>query len=566
MAQEQEDSNSSLITFGVGWMLLAISLGHSLTIYQIGFVHESGLYIILGLFGGAIWLLFGPSNVTQYNFSPDMFFNVVLPPIIFAAAYNLKRKQFINNFATIMLLAIFGAILNFLMITIVGVLFGPFGLEQSEIMLFAATMSATDGIAVVALIDAELYPQIFGTLIGEGCINDAVAIILYSSIDSLSGSDSSFGFTLNDLESMSIKVLETALISISIGVAVGLISALYFRFVRMQPTPKTELTLVFLFGYLAYSISDLAGQSGIIAVFFCGVCMSHYTFHSLTHESQEASQEAFEAISYSGETFIYISLGFYTFSYTDSSHWSFPFLLTMLSVLVIGRIVVVVVCVFCINVCAKKRLGIRQQLVFWWGGIVRGAICFALSLKTNTAHAPIIVTTTFAICIITTFAVGSLTETFLMCIGMKDAHPASVALKQIRKDTNMKEVSSLKRMIQYVDETYLKPIFGGRKRRVHELSIDNPEFEHHYQAYQNKQIQKAVSGTRLWASAGPGPMTTTPPIPGASLRMPHDGYDAPHSDSTLTTDEDMRSHLIRNQSEVDSSVMFMNAGNHNDKA
>lgn len=444
-----EKSGAALITFGATWILVAISLGHALTIYKIGFIHESGLYIMLGLFGGALWLLFGPTDVTQYSFSPDMFFDVILPPIIFAASYNLKKKQFMNNFAPVMVLAIIGAILNFLMMAMVGIAVGgsnqPFGLQQSEIMLFAATMSATDGIAVVALIDSEAYPTIFGTLIGEGCINDAVAIILYSSIDSLSGSNSSFGFTGADLGSMFIKVIETAAISISIGVGVGLLSALYFKYVRMQPTPKTELTLVFLFGYLSYSISDLSGESGIIAVFFCGVCMSHYTFHSLTHESQEASREAFEALvcpiyiffypctfyhvgyihftqSYAGETFIYISLGFYTFSYTDSANWSFPFLITMLTVLVVGRVVVVMVCVLMINLCSKKgkRIGAKKQMVFWWGGIVRGAICFALSLRKTTEHSPIIITTTFAIVIITTFLIGSLTETFLICIGMKN--------------------------------------------------------------------------------------------------------------------------------------------------
>ena len=32
---------------------------------------------------------------------------------------------------------------------------------------------------------------------------------------------------------------------------------------------------------------------------------------------------------------------------------------------------------------------------------------------------------------------------------------------------------------------------------------DNPEFEHHYQQYQDKEMKKAMSTTRLWASAGP---------------------------------------------------------------
>ena len=72
-----------------------------------------------------------------------------------------------------------------------------------------------------------------------------------------------------------------------------------------------------------------------------------------------------------------------------------------------------------------------------------------------------------------------------------------------RKSTALHQQSTFKRWVVHIDETYLKPIFGGRKRRVHELSIDNPEFDHHYQQYQEKEMKKAVSTTRLWASAGP---------------------------------------------------------------
>ena len=72
-----------------------------------------------------------------------------------------------------------------------------------------------------------------------------------------------------------------------------------------------------------------------------------------------------------------------------------------------------------------------------------------------------------------------------------------------RKSTALHEVSTFKRWVVYIDETYLKPMFGGRKRRPHELSVDNPEFDQHYQQYQDKEMRKAMSTTRLWASAGP---------------------------------------------------------------
>ncbi len=50
-----EDSSSLLITFGVSMMLGAVMLSHSLTVYKIGFIHESGLFIMLGLFGGSLF-------------------------------------------------------------------------------------------------------------------------------------------------------------------------------------------------------------------------------------------------------------------------------------------------------------------------------------------------------------------------------------------------------------------------------------------------------------------------------------------------------------------------------
>ena len=120
-----------------------------------------------------------------------------------------------------------------------------FDMEDSECMLFAAIMSATDGVAVVSLIDPNAFPHIFGTLIGEGCINDAVAIILYASVDNLRGTSGLSGTTISK---MIPQVFQIAFFSILMGVVVGLSSALYFKHVRHNPAPKIELTLLFIFG------------------------------------------------------------------------------------------------------------------------------------------------------------------------------------------------------------------------------------------------------------------------------------------------------------------------------
>lgn len=43
-----------------------------------------------------------------------------------------------------------------------------------------------------------------------------------------------------------------------------------------------QVTLVALLGFLAFSLAERCGLSGILAVFICGATMSHYTWHSLS--------------------------------------------------------------------------------------------------------------------------------------------------------------------------------------------------------------------------------------------------------------------------------------------
>lgn len=53
-------------------------------------------------------------------FQPNVFFYVLLPPIIFDAGYALKRKDFFRNLATIIMFAVFGTLISTVGSTAVG--------------------------------------------------------------------------------------------------------------------------------------------------------------------------------------------------------------------------------------------------------------------------------------------------------------------------------------------------------------------------------------------------------------------------------------------------------------
>lgn len=49
-------------------------------------------------------------------------------------------------------------------------------------LLFSATICATDSVAALTLLDSDKYPKLFSVVFGEGMVNDAVSIILFKAV------------------------------------------------------------------------------------------------------------------------------------------------------------------------------------------------------------------------------------------------------------------------------------------------------------------------------------------------------------------------------------------------
>lgn len=65
--------------------------------------------------------------------------------------------------------------------------------------------------------------------------------------------------------------------SIGIGVAVGLTSSLLFKHNKhLRYHSHYELSLLVLFAYSSYLLSELAELSGVVSLFITGVIMKHY--------------------------------------------------------------------------------------------------------------------------------------------------------------------------------------------------------------------------------------------------------------------------------------------------
>src|SRR5262249_35231955 len=137
----------------------------------------------------------------RISFDPEVFFNFLLPPIIFNAGYGMKRRHFFKNFGAILLFAFAGTLISCFCIG--GITYACVSMSTTlksfvtfkDCLFFGAIISATDPgdddlsshtvneyvffvkVTVLAVftevnVDVNLYALVFG----ESVLNDAVSM------------------------------------------------------------------------------------------------------------------------------------------------------------------------------------------------------------------------------------------------------------------------------------------------------------------------------------------------------------------------------------------------------
>ena len=66
------------------------------------------------------------------TFSESGFFYFILPPIIFAAGYTLKRRNFVKNLSYILLLGLIGTIISMVVLSFFIILFNNLSYDPED--------------------------------------------------------------------------------------------------------------------------------------------------------------------------------------------------------------------------------------------------------------------------------------------------------------------------------------------------------------------------------------------------------------------------------------------------
>lgn len=502
--------------------------------YHFHYIHESGLVMLLGIVITLLIKLISPSAdfTKSLGFDDELFFTFILPLIIFGAGYNLKRRSFFKYFMYIFLLGVVGTLIAFGVVAPVTYLFNSFKIfylsfsqydyetllkmngetpetiasimqnitaqingstvngtnttsnveyppilldfSLQDIFLFAAVISATDAVAALTFIHEDSEPKLFAILFGEGVVNDAVCIVIYSIVRdfSLSGKP----FNASAAMGMVGTFLNLFISSFILGLVVGIIGSLFLKKLKVYNIGRVaESALIILFAYLSYILTESLHLSPIIALLFNGIFNSHYSFYNLSFQAREESSILSRVLSGLAEAFIFTYLGLTAIHYFSIA-FSWSFMIFELITVVCGRFISVFgICFLMEHVLKIKsfRLSMSEKGIMGCSGTIRGAIAFGLSISIQSnkqLNRDILLSTTLSLVFISTVVFGALMPYVIKFF------------KNFSDSQSSHEMNELDENNEDVNFKFLHPNYDN----------DNPEFS------KEKNLQKLKKRLSYW--------------------------------------------------------------------
>jgi len=224
--------------------------------------------VVMVLVGLVVSLV--PLGGNVIGITPDLAVTLLLPGLVFEAAYRLDGNEVRRSFGGVALLAIPGVLVCAAVVA--AVLTAATGLPLEEAFVVGAIVSATDPVAVVATMRRLRAPSRLVTLVdAESLFNDGTAVLVYGiALAALRGEVS----VVSGAADFAIGLAASAAIGAAIGLALAWLAG-------RTSDHLIELTLTFVAAYGTYVAAGVVHQSGIIAVVVAGIVIGTYRHETL---------------------------------------------------------------------------------------------------------------------------------------------------------------------------------------------------------------------------------------------------------------------------------------------
>jgi CPA1 family monovalent cation:H+ antiporter len=240
-------------------------------------------------------------NVPRISLNPDVVFLVLLPPLLFAAAFHTSWRDFRFNLVGILLLA-FGLV-GFT-VAALALMCGWLlpGFDHGEGFVLGALVASTDAVAASAIARRVGLPKrIIDVLEGESLVNDATSLVaLEFSVAML---------VSNQIPTIGAGVLRLLYLAVA-GVLIGLLAGWLIRWGQARLTDAPiEVTLTLLAPYLSYIAAESVHASGVLATVVCGLYLGHKRSQSLSIRARLESAAVWNTLDFVLNGLVFILIG-----------------------------------------------------------------------------------------------------------------------------------------------------------------------------------------------------------------------------------------------------------------
>ncbi len=307
----------------------------------------------------------------QIDFPPELFLGLLVPPLVFEAAFHLNIRDLRNDLAPILALAIPGVLITTGLVGLV-VALGT-GSPLSLTLVFGALVAATDPVAVVALFRTIGVPKRLQVLLeGESLFNDGTAIVIFNMM---------IAIAITGHFSLVESLFDFVIVSGG-GLAVGLLLGIIFsQITRRIDDALIETTLTGVLAFGAYLIAEEFHVSGVLAVVAAGLVAGNVGPRGMSPSTRVLVFNFWEIMAFLANSMVFLLIGLQIDLSLLLANWQ-----------VILWAIIAVLAARAVSVYGLSWVGKgipkRYKHVLYWGGL-RGAISLALALSLPASLGPI---------------------------------------------------------------------------------------------------------------------------------------------------------------------------------
>lgn len=256
-------------------------------------------YPIVLVIAGAL-LGFVP-GIPRITLDPDVIFFVILPPLLYNAAWTTSWREFKFNLASILLLA-FGLVFFTVLGVAAGVQWLFAGFDWKIGLVLGAAIAPTDALAATSIAKRIGLPKgITDILEGESLVNDASGLLALEFAIAIVVRNQTF--TVGDA---ALRLAYLTVTGITVGLATGWIVD---RLERRIDNGPIEIVISILVPYAAYFAADRMRASGVLAVVACGLYLSRRSSEFFSPSVRLQTWAVWESLSFILNGLVFVLIG-----------------------------------------------------------------------------------------------------------------------------------------------------------------------------------------------------------------------------------------------------------------